>query len=60
MARFQPLEDGSWSVVCAACFHMALILAVMRLYSVCFSVLLSMYIFFLFLKSDIDKSEEIP
>ena len=33
MALVEQLRDDSWSVVCAACCHMALVFAVMHLYN---------------------------
>ena len=32
MAVVEQLGDDSWSVVCAACCHMALVFAIMHLY----------------------------
>ena len=33
MALVEQLGDDSWSVVCAACCHMALVFAIMHLYN---------------------------
>ena len=60
MAPVQQLGEVSWSVVCAACCHMALVLAVMHLYNqffICFCPFLSFFFSFFF-KSGIDKSTE--
>ena len=49
MALVKQLRDDNWSVVCAACCHMALVFAIMQLYiffksnfilclSICFSL----------------------
>ena len=34
MALVEQLGDDSWSVVCAACCHMALVFAIMHLYNI--------------------------
>ena len=56
MAPVQQLGEVSWLVVCAACCHMTLVLAVMHLYNIfcCFCP----FLFYTFLKSGIDKSTE--
>ena len=43
MAHVEQLRlgDDSWSVVCAACCHMALVFAIMRLYSFVFCLFVS-------------------
>ena len=57
MTPVQQLGEVSWSVVCAACCHMALVFAVMHLYFFfnCFCPFLFYTFFF---KSGIDKSTE--
>ena len=57
MAPVQQLGDVSWSVGCAACFHMALVFAVMHLYIFLFLLLSIRFLYFL-KKSGIDKSTE--
>ena len=60
MAPVQQLGEVSWSVVCAACCHMALVFAVMHLYNVFFIFFYCFcsFLFYTFLKSGIDKSTE--
>ena len=50
MAPFQQLGDVSWSVVCAACCHMALVFAVKHLHTVWKMLLLLSSTFLLFKK----------
>ena len=40
MAPGQQLGEVSWSVVCAACCHMALVFAVMHLYNFFYIIIL--------------------
>ena len=60
MAPVLQLEEVSWSVVCAACCHMALVFAVMHVYSIknFFLLLLSIPFLYFKKKSGIDKSTE--
>ena len=48
MARFQQLGEVSWSVVCAACCHMALVFAVMHLYKKRCIASVHSFIFFIY------------
>ena len=48
MALVQQLGDDSWYVVGAACYHMALVFAVMHYYD----VFLSFFFFFFFFTAD--------
>ena len=63
-APVSQLGEVSWSVVCAACCHMALVFAVMHLYNNFFFIIASVHAFLfilffsLFFKSRIDKSTE--
>ena len=59
MTPVQQLGEVSWSVVCAACCHMALVFAVMHLYKKKLLLLsITFLYFFFFFKSGIDKSTE--
>ena len=48
MASVQQLREVSWSVVCAACCHMALVFAVMHLYNILEFLIASVHSFFIF------------
>ena len=39
MALVEQLGDDSWSVVCEACCHMALVFAIMHLYNIFYFIL---------------------
>ena len=60
MAPVQQLGEVSWSVVCAACCHMALVFAVMYLYNIFYNFVVAyVHSFFnTFSTSGIDKSSE--
>ena len=54
------LGEVSWSVVCAACYHMALVFVVMHLCNIFKFSIASVHSFFiLFFKSGTDKSTEL-
>ena len=57
MTRVWQQGEVSWSMVCAACCHMALVSAVMHLNFFLIASVHSFYTFF-FNKSGIDKSTE--
>ena len=48
MTRVKQLGEVSWSVVCAACCHMALVFAVMHIYDIFYFFLLHLSIPFLY------------
>ena len=48
MALVEQLGDDSWSVVCAACCHMALVFAIMHLYKKIFYIASGHSFFILF------------
>ena len=59
MASVQQLREVSWSVVCAACCHMALVFAAMYLYNTLNFCIASVDSFFdTFVKYGIDNSKE--
>ena len=45
MALVEQLGDDSWSVVCAACCHMALVFAIMHLYNILKIYIVSVHYF---------------
>ena len=47
MAPVQQLGEESWSVVCVACCHMAVVFAVMHLYTILISFIAYDHSFFL-------------
>ena len=48
MALVEQLGDDSWSVVCAACYRMALVFAIMYLYNFFKFYIASVHSFFIF------------
>ena len=48
MALVEQLGDASWSVVCAACCHMALVFATVHLYKKNSFHIVSVHSFFIF------------
>ena len=47
MAPVQQLGEDSWSVVCAACYHMTRVFAVMHLYNILEFLIASVHSFFI-------------
>ena len=48
MALVEQLGDHSWSVVCAACCHMAQVFAIMHLHNIFKFYIASVHSFFIF------------
>ena len=58
MAPVEQPGEVSWSVVCAACCHMALVFAIVHLYTVYFFIASAHSLFTLFFSSCTDESTE--